>query len=271
MFGIGPGGLMSDVELFGNKEMPERYRIALESLDLILKLWQEDAPLLWDGEYFGRALERRVWLNHGVGQFARPLQQPHPPIAMAMVGPGGRTAETIAERDMIPISANFVPIENVVAQWRDYTLAREQAGKLADRHVWRVCRNILITQTDEEAAELLSDPDGVIAHYFRYIRGVRRIEEFQSLQHEALPVINEFLEVPGALEDCAIVGSADTVLARLVDLVDQLGPFGTLVMVGHDWDDSGLSQRSMQCLAENTMPQLKKYVDSLGPARWFGL
>ena len=67
------------------------------------------------------------------------------------------------------------------------------------------------------------------------------------------------------------MGSADTVLARLVDLVDQLGPFGTLVMVGHDWDDSGLSQSSMQCLAENIMPQLKKYVDSLGPARWFGL
>jgi len=54
-------------------------------------------------------------------------------------------------------------------------------------------------------------------------------------------------------------------------LVDQLGPFGTLVMVGHDWDDSGLSQSSMQCLAENIMPQLKQYVDSLGPARWFGL
>ncbi len=124
---------------------------------------------------------------------------------------------------------------------------------------------------DEEAAEPLSDPDGVSAHYFRYIRGVRRIEEFQSLQHEALPVTNEFLEVPGALEDCTIVRSADTALARLVDLVDQSGPFRPLVMVGHGWDDSGLSQRSMQCLAENIMPQLKQYVDSLGPARWLRL
>ena len=271
MFGIGPGGLMSDAELFGDREMPERYRIALESLDVILKLWREDAPLRWDGEHFGRSLERRVWLSHGVGQFARPLQQPHPPIAMAMVGPGGRTAETIAQWGMIPISANFVPIENVAAQWRDYALAREQAGQVADRHIWRVCRNILVTNTDEEGAELLSDPDSIIAHYFRYIRGVRRIEEIQSLQQEPLPVINEFLEVPAALEDCAIVGSADTVLARLVDLVDQLGPFGTLVMVGHDWEVSGLSQRSMHCLAENTLPRLRQHADSLGPARWVGL
>jgi alkanesulfonate monooxygenase SsuD/methylene tetrahydromethanopterin reductase-like flavin-dependent oxidoreductase (luciferase family) len=268
MFGIGPGGLMSDAELFGNQEMPERYRMALESLDLILKLWREDAPLRWDGEHYGRSLERRVWLSHGVGQFARPLQQPHPPIAMAMVGPGGLTAETIARRDMIPISANFVPIENVAAQWRDYALAREKAGQVADRQVWRVCRNILVTETDEAGEQLLIDPDGVIAHYFRYIRGVRQIEEFQSLQQEPLPLLNEFLEVPAALEDCAIVGSADTVLARLVELVDELGPFGTLVMVGHDWDESGLSQESMHRMAQDILPQLKQHVDSLGSKRW---
>jgi len=268
MFGIGPGGLMSDAELFGNQEMPERYRMALESLDLILKLWREDAPLRWDGEHYGRSLERRVWLSHGVGQFARPLQQPHPPIAMAMVGPGGLTAETIAQRDMIPISANFVPIENVSAQWRDYALAREKAGQIADRQVWRVCRNILVTETDEAGAQLLTDPDGVIAHYFRYIRGVRQIEEFRSLQQEPLSLLNEFLEVPAALEDCAIVGSADTVLARLIELVDELGPFGTLVMVGHDWDESGLSQGSMHRLAKDILPQLKQHVDSLGSARW---
>ena len=268
MFGIGPGGLMSDAELFGHQEMPERYRMALESLDLILKLWREDAPLRWDGEHYGRSLERRVWLSHGVGQFARPLQQPHPPIAMAMVGPGGLTAETIAQRDMIPISANFVPIENVSAQWRDYALAREKAGQIADRQVWRVCRNILVTETDEAGAQLLTDPDGVIAHYFRYIRGVRQIEEFRSLQQESLSLLNEFLEVPAALEDCAIVGSADTVLARLIELVDELGPFGTLVMVGHDWDESGLSQGSMHRLAKDILPQLKQHVDSLGSARW---
>ena len=269
IFGIGPGGLMSDAELFGDQEMPERYRMALESLDLILKLWREDAPLRWDGEQYGRSLERRVWLNHGVGQFAHPLQQPHPPIAMAMVGPGGLTAETIAQRDMIPISANFVPIENVVAQWRDYALGREKAGKVADRKIWRVCRNILVTETDDAGTELLADPDGVIAHYFRYIRGVRRIEEFQTLQEEPLNMLNDFLEVPAALEDCAIVGSADTVLARLVDLVDHLGPFGMLVMVGHDWDKSGLSQRSMRCLAEDILPKLNQHVDSFGSERWF--
>ena len=83
-----------------------------------------------------------------------------------------------------------------------------------------------------------------------------------------MSLLNEFLEVPAALEDCAIVGTADTVLARLIELVDELGPFGTLVMGGHDWDESGLSQGSMHRLAKDILPQLKQHVDSLGPARW---
>ena len=37
ILGIGPGGLMSDAELFGDKDMPARYGITLEALDLIFQ------------------------------------------------------------------------------------------------------------------------------------------------------------------------------------------------------------------------------------------
>ncbi len=94
------------------------------------------------------------------------------------------------------------------------------------------------------------------------------LKGWRSFYEEPLHLLNEFLEVPAALEDCAIVGAADTVLARLVELVDELGPFGTLVMVGHDWDESGLSQGSMHRMAEDILPQLKQHVDSLGSERW---
>lgn len=190
---------------------------------------------------------------------------------MAMVGPGGRTAETIAERDFIPISANFVPVENVAAQWRDYAISRDRVGKIADRHLWRVCRNIVVTETDKDGEEILVDPDGIVSHYFRYIRGVRRIDEFHALQNETLPVINEFLEVPTALNDCAIVGSVNTVLERLVDLVDQIGPFGTLVMVGHDWEERGLCQKTMHDLKEKIMPRLNQHMDSFNENSWVAL
>jgi len=263
ILGIGPGGLMSDAELFGDKDMPARYGITLEALDLMTRLWSESAPLTHHGEHFDYSLDRRVWLSHGVGEMARPLQQPHPPIALAMVGPGGLTAETIAARDFIPISANFVPVENLFAQWQAYSATRQKLGKPADRMIWRVCRNILVTDSDARAEDILADPDGVFAYYYRYIRGVRQIEDFKDRQHEPLSVLNEIVEVPQALEDCVIAGSADTVLERLIALTDLLGRFGTLVMVAHDWDDSDLWPNSMRHLRNDIMPRLSQHADQL--------
>ena len=69
--------------------------------------------------------------------------------------------------------------------------------------------------------------------------------------------------VPEALTDCVIAGSASTVLDRLIEMIDTLGRFGTLVMVAHDWDDKTLWQSSMKTLATNIMPDLSKYADQL--------
>ena len=263
MLGIGPGGLMSDGELFGDKDMAERYGITMESLEVILRLWQEDAPLDIEGRHWNIKMEREIWPQAGVGQFPKPLQKPHPPIAMAMVGPGGPTAAFIAERDFIPISANFVPVENIEGQRRAYAQARERLGRAVDFSIWRVCRNILITRSDAHAEELLSDPDGTLAFYFRYLRGVRRIADFRDQQHAPPEALNVLLEVDQALQDCVIAGSVKTVTDRLIALVDRLGPFGTLVSVGHDWDDADLWRDSMTMLAVDVMPAVSQHASRL--------
>lgn len=263
ILGVGPGGLMSDGELFGHEDMVERYGIAMESLDIILRLWREDAPIDIEGRHWNINMEREIWPHAGVGQFPKPLQKPHPPIAMAMIGPGGPTSEFLAERDYIPVSANFVPVENIEGQQRVYAQARERLGKPADFGVWRVCRSILVTESDERAAELIEDPDGGMAFYFRYLRGVRRIAELRELENPSPKELNEFLQVQQALDECVIAGSVKTVTDRLIALVDRLGPFGTLVSVGHDWDDTTLWQDSMRMLAENVMPTLAQHAASL--------
>jgi alkanesulfonate monooxygenase SsuD/methylene tetrahydromethanopterin reductase-like flavin-dependent oxidoreductase (luciferase family) len=263
MLGIGPGGLMSDGELFGHEDMAERYAITMESLEVILQLWREDAPITIKGRHWDIKMEREIWPQAGVGQFPKPLQKPHPPIAMAMVGPGGPTAALIAERDFIPISANFVPLENIEAQLRAYAEARDRLDRPLDLGIWRVCRNILIARSDAHAEELLTDPDGTLAFYFRYLRGVRRIADFRDRQDAPPETLNTFLEVDQALQDCAIVGSVKTVTDRLIALVDRLGPFGTLVSVGHDWDDAPLWRDSMRMLAVDVMPVVNQHARSL--------
>jgi len=264
ILGIGPGGLPSDGELFGNEDMVERYGIAFESLDVILQLWSEDAPIRIQGKHWDICMERDVWPHAGVGQFPKPLQKPHPPIAMAMIGPGGPTSEFIAERDYIPISANFVPIENVEGQQRIYREARARLGRPADLDVWRVCRSILVTESDDEARALMDDPDGTLAFYFRYLRGVRRIPEIRAMEEPSPKTLNALLEVGEAIETCVIAGSKKTVTDRLIELVDRLGPFGTLVAAGHDWDDTHVWQDSMTTLARDVMPIVSQHADTLG-------
>ncbi len=263
MLGIGPGGLMSDGELFGHQDMGERYSITMESLEVILKLWREDAPFHFQGRHWEIHMEQEVWPRGGVGQFPKPMQKPHPPVAMAMVGPGGPTAAFIAERDYIPISANFVPVENIEGQLQAYAQARERLDRPVDLDIWRVCRNILIARSDAHAEELVSDPDGTLAHYFRYLRGVRRIADLRDRHDDPPETLNAFLEVDEALQDCVVAGSVQTVTDALIALVDRLGPFGTLVSVGHDWDDAELWRESMQRLAREVMPVISQHADSL--------
>ena len=71
------------------------------------------------------------------------------------------------------------------------------------------------------------------------------------------------MEVDVALEESVIAGSLASVQERLVDLVDQLGPFGTLVMVGQDWDDAVMWPTSMRRMAEEVMPVLSQHADQL--------
>lgn len=264
MLGIGPGGLASDAELFGGDDVDERYRVAMECLDVILRLWQVDAPLKIDGGSWNINLEKQTWPYAGIGLLTRPLQKPHPPIAMAMSGPGGRTAEIIAERDCIPISANMAPVEIVAAQWSAYAAARDRLNKPADPDIWRVCRNILVTGSEQQARDALSDPDGTLAFYFRYLRGVRRMPELREFgEGRRLAELDEFLGTAQALDDCAIVGTSEQVLERLVSFVNEVGPFGNLIMIGHDWDQSNLWQSSMERLATEVMPKLSQHVSAV--------
>jgi alkanesulfonate monooxygenase SsuD/methylene tetrahydromethanopterin reductase-like flavin-dependent oxidoreductase (luciferase family) len=181
-----------------------------------------------------------------------------------MVGPGGPTAALIAEQDFIPLSANFVPVGNIESQQQAYAEARDRLNRPLNLDVWRVCRNILVTPSDAQAEELMSDADGTLAFYFRYLRGVRRIAELRDREHASAQSLNDFLEVDQALAECMIAGSVKTVTDRLIALVDRLGAFGTLVSVGHDWDDAHLWKESMRMLASDVMPVLSQHASTLG-------
>ena len=89
------------------------------------------------------------------------------------------------------------------------------------------------------------------------------MDKLEAMRDEPAADLNARLGVADAIRDCVIAGSKDTVLARLMDLADRAGPFGTLLMAGQDWEDTGRWPTSMRRLAEDVAPKLSQHVESL--------
>jgi len=69
----------------------------------------------------------------------------------------------------------------------------------------------------------------------------------------------ERVTLEAGIEAMVIAGTAKSVTERLVALVDDVGPFGGLLMAFHEWDDKALWNRSMQLLAQEVMPVVSRH------------
>ena len=75
--------------------------------------------------------------------------------------------------------------------------------------------------------------------------------------------LNLMLDVDAVMHQCVIAGSVATVTDKLIGMADQLGRFGTLVCVGHDWDQTDRWQRSIVTMAQDVAPRLARHLQSL--------
>src|SRR3712207_514817 len=82
ILGIGPGGLASDWELFGNTDATLRGRRMLEAMDAILAIWGQDPPYDIAGPTWSARIAEAVIPEFGVGTMPKPYRRPHPPIAI---------------------------------------------------------------------------------------------------------------------------------------------------------------------------------------------
>src|SRR5499426_1768561 len=259
IMGIGPGGLVSDLELFDSGAPELRPQMVLESIDMILKLWAQDPPYRIDGRFWKISLEQAIWPEFKVGYIPRPFQQPHPPIALSILTPNSTSARTAGERGWIPVSGNFFHRRYLRGQWEKYVEGCEAVGRRPDPGVWRVSRSVLVTESDAEAEEYLADPASGLSFYYKFF-----IHSF-SLGRKALFMIKPDVDLPDAettvdavKRGMIIAGSPSRVLDQLVALREEIGPFGTLLMAGHDWDRPALWKRSMELLATRVMPHFTR-------------
>jgi len=257
VFGISPGGLRSDAEVFGNLDRDRRAMFE-EAIEQVLRIWREAPPYDIEGEFWRVTTRRTMDPDIGQGEILKPLQRPHPPIMVACMSPGSDSVRNAARRGWSIISANFLQPVWVATHWAKL-LEGWQAAEVAPRPAdWRVAKSIFVADDERSARRYATDPDGPYGHYYRSLMrkliGNGRPELFKG--RADLP---DAEVTHGYVMDSLVIhGTPAQVAERIVALRRQVGPFGTLVYAGHDWADVALSRRSMELMATEVMPLVNR-------------
>jgi alkanesulfonate monooxygenase SsuD/methylene tetrahydromethanopterin reductase-like flavin-dependent oxidoreductase (luciferase family) len=257
IFGIGPGGLRSDWEVFGNLES-DRNAMFVEAIDQILAIWAGDAPYEIEGRYWTISTRRTLLREAGQGVILKPYQQPHPPIVVTVVAAGSRGLVAAARRGWAPISANFIHANCVATHWPCYREGCDLGGHPARGADWRVARSIFVADDERTARRYALDRDGAYGFYFWNLMSKRRARgQLDTYKHDlAMPDSEVTLEY--VLDRLVIHGTPERVAEQIVELRREVGPFGTLLYCGHDWVEPALAHRSMELMATEVMPRVNR-------------
>lgn len=258
-FGIGPGGLASDMELFDVLDNALRGRKMYDALDVILDIWRSDPPYRYDTEFFQFGIEQTVIPEIHVGSMLKPYQQPHPPIFSTAMSPFSDSIRIAVERGWAPMSANFCG-ENVIAShWKKYIEGAEAIGKEPTGDDWRVARNVVIRESDAEAEDAVLDPQGANYFYIDYLWTVLKAANYTAVMKQDDGTSVDSVKVEDLLKDIVVYGSPDTVADKLAALRDKY-PFGTLLMAIMDGEGAGDAgeRKTMELLANSVAPKLKQ-------------
>src|SRR5712672_2256206 len=165
IFGISPGGLLSDAELFGNLDA-NRNEMFLESINQVLDILAGEPPYNLHGKYWNISTERTLINDIGQAFIAKPLQTPHPPTVVSAVAPVSRGVTEAAARGWEPISANFLMPAWVKSHWPKYVEGCERVGRPADPANWRVAKSIFVAKDAATAKAYATDPNGPYRYYY---------------------------------------------------------------------------------------------------------
>lgn len=259
MWGIGVGatpgdGILYEVDQSGPHRDESRARV-----DTVLRIWADDGKgFSWRSDSPPAAFtlpEAEPW--RGIGYHIKPLTLPHPPVAVAGISRGSSTLRWAGEHNWIPMSLHFLNAADLRSHWAAFSESAEGAGHVPDRRQWRVCRDIYVADTDEQAiaeARESSMADAYEQYFFPLMRSVKQTSlwyDRDDMQEDE--VTNEYL-----LNTRWVVGSPETVARHLRKLYDEVGGYGGLIMLQYDWEGANGPRwkHSIELLANEVMPRL---------------
>ena len=257
VFGISPGGLPSDWEMFGNLHVDRREKFA-ECIDLILGIWAGDAPYDLQGRHWTISTARTQIPDIGQGRMVKPFQRPHPPIVVTVVEPASQSAANAAARGFDVISANFLLPQWVRTHWDKVLEGCEAAGREPDPARWRVAKTVFVADDERTARAYGTGPDSPYRFYYQQL-GFKLVRAGRANLFKADPSLPDSAVTTDALVDqLVIAGTVEQVVEELLAFHGTVGDFGTLLYCGLDWVDPRLARRSMELMATEVMPAVNR-------------
>ena len=251
----------------------ERY---WEAIDLVTKaLAHQEGPFSWEGKHY---------THRHVNIWPRPYQQPHPRMWAATGDP--ETAAEVGRRGMVNVLVLRGP-EGTKRAWAAYRRAREEAGlpKVATDH-FGYAGLVYVGDTHEEGVRIgskllwfLNTSLKSAPQFGRFLPGATPPETapmvYRSQPRPVAPgTANGPKPVnPASANAAALIGldaeqamqrgilfagSPDTVYRQIMNLYDDVGGFGHLVMVGRSgYMTHEETQKNIRLFAREVLPRLQ--------------
>jgi len=271
IFGISPGALSSDAEALGmSLAQDERNKIFAEAIDVILAIWERNAPYNIDfpGNRFKVTTEQTARPEIERGEMFKPYQQPRPEIVGTVVAPHSKGVIAMGERDFHPLSANFLLTQWLPSHWTNYAEGKRKAGQTADPADWRIARTIFVAD-DAKVAKRYARDDAAspYRHYWQLLLKKMLMAKRHIIfkTHQEQP--DSALTMDYMLDKLVIWGTPDKVADELLKLREEAGDFGEIVYANMDWVDPALAKRSIELMATEVMPRVNAAIRVAAPIR----
>jgi alkanesulfonate monooxygenase SsuD/methylene tetrahydromethanopterin reductase-like flavin-dependent oxidoreductase (luciferase family) len=239
--GFAPGAFPSDAQLFNTgKKNPQ---MMVEAMNIIDAIWTREGPFRIEGDFW--TVDMPAYSDDIHGPHLKPRQE-RIPVIMTGMQATSPTLTTAGRRGYFPMSQQ---VHDTVlrAHWATYESAAIEAGYQPDRAAWRICRDVLVADTDEKAR------DAYLHGSMGDLWGNYNIPTFIKLGIGDLisggTIAKEDLTAEWMVDNFHIVGSPETVAHKIEALHEQVGGFGTLVSFGHDYAaDPEVYRRSFELI-----------------------
>lgn len=254
-WGVGSGGFPGDFEVFGFDPATGAHRgMTRDAIDMVLQIWRDPTPGLYEHKYWRFRIPEPVD-EIGLRLHLTPYQKPHPPIGVAGVSPRSDTLILAGERGWIPMSINLVPTPTLQSHWEAVEEGARKTGRTPSHSTWRIAREVYVADTTAEARQ--EALHGVLTRDFEqyFFRLLRRMNMLSLFKVD--PTMPDAEVTPEYLVDNIwVVGSPDEVASKLRQLYHDVGGFGVLLAMAHEWQPRDKWERSMTLLAREVMPKL---------------